>query len=361
MMKYNKSRKWVYGYKLIEELPDGTLRFRVVKNTEPAEQSRRRIVDRRKQFMVLYNQGLSDGKIGKVLGFSKSMVCFYRRKLGLPAHFKFGTDKIVFSEEEKEKIVTMRSNGASISSIAKEFGVNMLTMLKRCKEMGVDTSRGALSWNRREKEILLLWGYLEDHGPMTQREVTEKLNISRERLCEYMANLQDIFERFKFSVGTGSGSRGGIKYGGYEMYGGLGSSRRSTIISHKNDPRLIDYIVERMSFKIESSHDAQTVVMHFKKHIGTDRAQEVVKRMGYVYRKDRRKTPKRRKVKFTDEQLIELYDENLSDSEISKRLGVTPPAVCTRRRRLGLSSHYKGGRPRKLKLLDELDQIERVK
>lgn len=41
-------------------------------------------------------------------------------------------------------------------------------------------------------------------------------------------------------------------------------------------------------------------------------------------------------MKFTDEELLELYRQGLTDNEIADRLGVTPPAVHYRLQKLGL-------------------------
>ncbi|GAH11138.1 unnamed protein product, partial [marine sediment metagenome] len=42
--------------------------------------------------------------------------------------------------------------------------------------------------------------------------------------------------------------------------------------------------------------------------------------------------------RFTDEQLIELYDKKLNDREIAEKLGVARPNVSSYRRRLGLKA-----------------------
>jgi orotate phosphoribosyltransferase-like protein len=99
----------------------------------------RRISDYKRQFMKLYDEGLSDGNIAKTLGFAKRTVCYYRRRMNLPANFQFGHDRIVFSEEQKEKIREMRSRGVSIAEISREFDVEIQTMLKgvgRCRLSG---------------------------------------------------------------------------------------------------------------------------------------------------------------------------------------------------------------------------------
>jgi len=43
-------------------------------------------------------------------------------------------------------------------------------------------------------------------------------------------------------------------------------------------------------------------------------------------------------MKFTDEQLTKLYERGLNDTQIARKLGVTPSAVSYRRRKLGLSA-----------------------
>ncbi len=323
----------------------------------------RRIANHNPQFMKLYNQGLSDGKIAVEMGFSKGTVSLYRRKtLGLPSHFTFGYNEIVFSDEVTDKIAEMRFGGASIAVISREFGVDIGLMIKKCREMGLDTSSEAKRWIRRENAILRLWNYLEDHGPTSQRVIEEKLGIPKEFLQEFTVNLMDIFERFKFVIGTGSSSYGGVKHHAHEVYGDLSYRNIGYLISLNDDSRLIDYIAERMPFKLEAPHDVQTLVMHLKGKIGTERARQVARAMGHVYGEDLKETPKGRVLKFTDEQLKELYDKKWNDSEIARVLGVTSSAIGVRRRRLGLPALYaRGGKRVQIPYpLGNLDQIERL-
>lgn len=68
--------------------------------------------------------------------------------------------------------------------------------------------------------------------------------------------------------------------------------------------------------------------------------------------------------KFTDEELIELYNEGLNDREIAEKLGVGRSTVNTRRRRLGLEPNYHRERKwTRERVLEELrclyDELER--
>ena len=48
-----------------------------------------------------------------------------------------------------------------------------------------------------------------------------------------------------------------------------------------------------------------------------------------------------RKLPFTDQQLIALYEKGMIDREIAVELDVSPDTVGTRRRKLGLKAHTK--------------------
>lgn len=245
---------------------------------------RRRIADYASRFMRLYDSGLSDGKIGKQLGFSKNAAKNYRNKLGLPPHFKFGGVKRTFSEEEERLIRRMHSEGASILSISREIDASYFVVLEKCRELGLDTSLRRAKGTQRERGVVRVWEYLEDNGPTPMKTLREKCCVSYYVIRDCIRTLPDVFERFNFVVSAG---RGDIKYGGYAMYGDLSYKSSGYIVSLRNDPRLTEYVADNIPFEVETASDAQTLVMHLKGIIGGERARQVVERKGYVYQKDR--------------------------------------------------------------------------
>ena len=385
---------------LIETLSDGTQRWRIVKTPEFPE-SRRMVKDYKRAFMELYNQGLndskigealgfhpssisgfrgrlglsvnlrrvenyksrfmelydkgfSDGEIGKTLGFLRQTIGRFRRSLGLPANFKFG-GKPGLDDEEKQRIRELHGKGLPISRIAEEIGRSDITVTKFCRGAKLDTSRARGKGYKKQRHGENLVSYLEKHGPTPQSILSTDLEIPSGRFSRIAREMFDQIERFKFRVGTSRG-RGGIKYGGYSIYGDLNIQEMGILFALRDDPRIIDFVAERTNFKVETPQDARTLVLHLRKQLGTERAKEVVKKLGYVYSKDRRGTHATSVKKFTDEEFLDLYEKGMNDGEIADKLGVTTSTVGNRRRLMELPLN----KLRKLFMpLEILDQIER--
>jgi len=391
------SREGTWRAELIETLPDGTQRWRLVKvkrrrmvrdykqtftelynqglnDTEISKElgftntsisdfrkslglpsNLRRVENHKLRFMELYGKGLSDGEIGKTLGFLRQTVGVFRRRLGLPAHFKFG-GKPSLDDEEKQKIRELHSTGLPINRIAEEIGRSSITVYKFCKKEKLDTSRarGKGYVKRRHGENLV--SYLEEHGPTPQSTLSTELGIRSGRFARIAREMFDQVERFKFKVSSAKG-RGGTKHGGYSIYGDLNVQEMGNLFALRDDPRIIDFVAERINFKVESTNDARMFVQHFKKQLGTERARDVVRKLGYVYSKDRRRARGISRRRFTDEELLTLYEKGLNDREIAEEVGVTPSAVSHRRRLMKLPIN----KLRKLIApLEILDQIERL-
>lgn len=332
---------------LIETLPDGAQRFRVVK-TEPPKKHRR-IKEYESRLRELHKAGLNDGEIGKTLGFSRQTIGDFRRSLGLPARAR-GLD-----DEEKQRIRELHSKGMPINKIAEEIGRNNLTVLNFCKRENLDHSmaRGKGYKKQRHRENLI--SYLEEHGPTPQSTLSTELGISGGRFARIAREMFDQVERFKFKLGTSRG-RGGIEHGGYAVYGELNIQEMGNVFALRDNPRIIDFVAERVGFKVETPQDARTLVLHLKKQLGTERAKDVVRKLGYVYSKDRRGTHARSRKKFTDQQLIDLHEKGLNDREIAEKLGISTTSVNVYRNKLRLPALRKRREPYPL---DGLDQIER--
>jgi len=345
------SREW--RAELIETLPGGTQRWRIVK-TEPPEKSRR-VENYKSRLMELHDKGLSDGEIGKTLGFSRQTVGGFRRSIGLPANFKFG-GKPGLDDEEKQRIRELHSKELPISVIAEEIGRSAITVTKFCREEKLGTSRARGKGYKKQRHRKNLVSYLEEHGPTPQSTLSTDLEISSGRFSGIAREMFDQIERFKFKLGSNRG-RGGIKLGGHSIYGDLNIQEMGNVFALRNDPRIIDFVAERTNFKVETPQDARTLVLHLRKQLGTERAKEVVKKLGYVYSKDRRGTHARSRKKFTDEEFLDLYEKGMKDREIADELGVTTSAVGNRRRLMKLPIN----KLRKLFTpLEMFDQIERL-
>jgi len=342
---------------LIETLPNGTQRWRIVKAHE--SEISRRVKNYESRLRELHEKGLSDGEIGKTLGFSRQTIGDFRRKLGLPANFKFG-GKPGLGDEEKQRIRELHNRELPITMIAEEIGRSAITVTKFCREEKLDTSRARGKGYKKQRNRENLVSYLEEHGPTPQSTLSTNLGIPSGRFARIAREMFDQVERFKFKVGSSRG-RGGIKYGGYSVYGDVNIQEMGNVFALRDDPRIIDFVAEKTNFKVETSQDARTLVQHLRKQLGTERAKDVVRKLGHVYSKDRRSTHARSRKKFTDEEFLDLYEKGMNDGEIADNLGVTSSAVGNRRRlmKLPISKFRKLVMP--LEMFDQIEQLDEVK
>jgi len=399
------NREQAWRAELIETRSDGTRRWRIVKTSEPPEKSHGMIKDYKRTFMELYNQGLndvkiseelgfhpsaignfrrglglpvnlrrvesyksrfmelydkglSDGGIGKTLSFSRQTIGRFRRSLGLAANFKFG-GKPGLDDEEKRRIRELHSKGLPISVMAEEVGRSTITLYKFCKEEKLDTSRARGKGFRRQRHREDLISYLEEHGPTPQSTLSADLEIPSNRFSRVAREMFDQIERFKFKVGAARG-RGGIKLGGHSIYGDLNIQEMGNVFALRDDPRIVDFVAEGTSFKVETPQDARTLVQHLREQLGTERAKEVVRKLGYVYSEDRRGTHTRSRKKFTDEKFLDLYERGMNDREIADDLGVTTSAVGNRRRSMKLPINKLRKQVMTLEMLDQIERLDEV-
>jgi hypothetical protein len=309
--------------------------------------------------MELHDRGLSDGEIGKTLGFTRQTIGDFRRSLGLPANFKFG-GKPGLDDEEKQRIRELHSKELPITMIAGEIGRSAITVTKFCREEKLDTSRARGKGYKKQRHRENLISYLEEHGPTSQSTLSTDLKIPSGRFSRIAREMFDQVERFKFKVGSSRG-RGGIRLGGHSVYGDINIQEMGNVFALRDDPRIIDFVAESTNFKVETPQDARTLVLHLRKQLGTERAKEVVKRLGYVYSKDRRGTHVRSRKKFTDEEFLDLYEKGMNDGEIGDELGVSNSAIGHRRRLMKLPINKLRKLFMPLEMFDQIEQLDEVK
>jgi DNA-binding NarL/FixJ family response regulator len=133
------------------------------------------------------------------------------------------------------------------------------------------------------------------------------------------------------------------------------------VFALRNDPRIVEFVAGGTNFKVETTQDARTLVQHLRKQLGTERAKEVVKKLGYVYSKDRRGTHARSRKKFTDREFLDLYEKGMNDGEIGDELGVSTSAIHNRRRSMKLPINKLRKLFMPLEMFDQIEQLDEVK
>lgn len=280
--------------------------------------------------MTLYSRGLFDGQMAKEVGVARSTIVAWRKSKGLPSHRPVKTP-VPLTDDEKEKIRMLHGEDTTIYGIAKELERSFLVVSNFCKREGLDTSmersQGIRRWRKREKVI----EYLSKNGPTKRSDLAEQVMVASSTLSGYMMDLVDMVDTLRFRAGRRA----------HILYGDL---HNITVYSLKDDPRIIDFIVDRLKFVPTTPTEAGWATRCLREQIGTERAREVVSRLGYGYGEDRSGTSGSW-VKFTNDEFRIHYDRGLNDAEISRELNVTSGAVAKRRRKLNLPPNW--GVPKK--------------
>lgn len=222
----------------------------------------------------LHAKGMSDSAIAKVVGVNKSIIRDWRssRRLPLNPSLRF------LSGDEKNIILMLHDQKTPTTTIAETLGRNRLTIVRFLKQNGLPTIVMSRKIAVEERAVLLL-DALDEKGPMTLPELWG-MGFSKHVITWMIRELYDYVEVVTMFP---PGSHGKVRtnlvdfYDGSRVYGGM------RIVALKNDPRIIDYIADRMIFDIKNGRDAQTVLMILRSSIGRDRAREVVQRRGHKY------------------------------------------------------------------------------
>ena len=106
-----------------------------------ARSRRRSVRDEREKAMELYRKGLSDEKVGRILGFSGSTVRYWRRRRGLPPNGRRvsgagGPELLELTSDEEEAL--------------RRFGRALSVAHAACRRTGVgfDVSLALASWHK---------------------------------------------------------------------------------------------------------------------------------------------------------------------------------------------------------------------
>lgn len=97
----------------------------------------RRHIKYREDFMRLYNDGLSDPEIAKVLGQFPQVIYNWRKMYGLPANYVQHSGA---TGSHADTIRTMHAAGSTDSEIAASIGVSRLAVLNFRKREGLETT-----------------------------------------------------------------------------------------------------------------------------------------------------------------------------------------------------------------------------
>ncbi len=302
------------------------------------------------QFLSLYKAGKNDVQIGKDLGFTKSQIYYYRKKFELPSNYT--ARRYTFTEEMDEKIKQMHDSGRPITEIAKELEFPYMVTRNHCAQLGLDTiknkynRRGHTRWFQKAEMVL---GYLDEHGPTWRSEIMKVLGIPDQFFAQFARVCFDEVEYFKIKRGKGKRIRTV-----HEVYGEL---TNRPFLAIRNDPRVIDFVADKIAMKVECGRDAAVLASNLGNHLGKKRTREVIERLyTYVHRTTRR-IPRRPKelgehgnVKYTDDEFLEMYVEGFVDSEIASVLDVSTSSVQQRRNALGLPTQAQRKRLKSLEV-----------
>ncbi len=304
------------------------------------------------QFLSLYKAGKNDVEIGKELGFTKSQVKYFRDKFEFPS--KYTPRKYNFTEEMDDKIKQMHNSGRPITEIAKELEYPYMSTRNHCLQLGLNTAKNKynrLGQTRKFQKVEMVLGYLKEHGPTWRSILIEEQGIPKGFFSRFLRESFDEVECFTFKRGKGKRIRLV-----HDIYGEM---TLRPFLALRDDPRIVDFVAERIPMKIECGRDAAVLAQHLGKHLGKARTRKVIERLyTYVVRSPRKlRVPKEFEQpgehgnrKYTDDEFLEMYVEGFVDSEIASVLDVSTSSVCMRRNALDLPTQSQRKRLKALEM-----------
>ncbi len=221
------------------------------------------------QFLSLYKAGKNDVEIGKALGFTRHQVKYFRGKFELPSNYT--GRRYNFTEEMDEKIKQMHDSGRPITEIAKELEFPYMPTRNHCVKLGLDTTKNKYNrpgYTRRFQKAEIVLEYLKEHGPTWRSILIEELGISGGFFSRFLRESFDDVECFVFKRGKGKRIRLV-----HDIYGEM---TLRPFLALRNDPRVIDFVAERIPMKVECGRDAAVLAQHLGKYLGKARTRNVV-------------------------------------------------------------------------------------
>jgi hypothetical protein len=122
--------------------------------------------------------------------------------------------------------------------------------------------------------------YLKVHGPTPRTVFYKELRLNNSHITKLL-RASRVIKSVYFRMGHCR--RGSRKYTLHEIYGEL--SKLGSILFIRDDPRIVDYMAERIPFKIKSHHDARTLYLYLKKHFDSQTVRKIIEKLGYRYRR----------------------------------------------------------------------------
>jgi len=270
------------------------------------------------RFRQLYDQGLNDVELAREIGFSRTTIRNCRIELNLPPNYDPVTH---LSEETKAEILNLYHEPSSIKTIGRKLSLNPELIRKYLIKQNLDTSmqRGQAARRKRvhytmEDHAINLLTYLDTHGPAFYKETLKGSGVSSNSLAEFRTFLFDEIEVIKLKIGAGKASR----YGGNCIFGDLSNT---SIYSLRGDPRLVDFIANRLPVP-KTSGTLRSLHTLLCRLIGKERAREVRTKLGFPLSDGIPFNPRESPLKFSKEDLIEWYHKTENDKQLAEALGV---------------------------------------
>ena len=216
--------------------------------------------------MKLYEEGLNDLEIGRKLKLTRSAIQAWRQKRGFKSNFSRGGQRL--SEDEEEKRMKLYEEGLNDLKIGKKLKLTggAISAWRTSRKLPSTISRS--KYPDKEKAVL---SYLEKHGPTTRKELISNTIITNTDIQKLLRTLFDEIECIWFKFGSRD------EIGAYDLFGDLTLER---IFALRDDPRTLDYILEKSPLKsLDPDRRMKTsIVQRYGKILDKERAQELVRR-----------------------------------------------------------------------------------
>ena len=216
--------------------------------------------------MKLYNEGLNDSEMGRRLKVDRTTIQAWRTRRGLKSNFSHSGPRL--SKDEEEERMKLYRKGLINGKIGEKLKLttSAISAWRTSRKLPSMISRS--KYPDKEKAVL---SYLEKHGPTTRKELISNTIITNTDIQKLLRTLFDEIECIWFKFGTRD------EIGAYDLFGDLTLER---IFALRDDPRTLDYILEKSPLKsLDPDRRMKTsIVQRYGKILDKERAQELVKR-----------------------------------------------------------------------------------
>jgi len=220
----------------------------------------------KEKLLELHRKGIYLSKVAKMLGKNPATIRWWEQKLGI----RFKRKSKRYPKELKDRVVEEVKSGVTISKVSKKYGIPYATIQMWLREQGIRARECRVE--KAKKEMLKI---LSERGPCCVDDIAREVGLQRATVMKVVAE-DERFVAFKLMVGR----RGGIKYGGHELFDGIVGR---SYIALKDDPKTVEFVASHIPGGVTRGK-ARALYSRLAEFFDRDMARRIIEKAGYKYR-----------------------------------------------------------------------------